>query len=106
MALVSAFLTDGGASKLTSPWSSRKGLSTEYIMSRMRMMPEKGTVSRYCAIQEMILVLGTMPHPKHAATDHDVLDLIRERWSPRAYDASRAIPQSELWRLFEAARWT
>jgi nitroreductase len=54
----------------------------------------------------MILAMGTMPHPKHAATDHDVLNLIRERWSPRAYDATRAIPESELWRLFEAARWT
>lgn len=38
--------------------------------------------------------------------DHLVLDVIRERWSPRAYDSSRVIPQDELWRLFEAARWT
>jgi nitroreductase len=46
------------------------------------------------------------PHPKHANVDHDVLDLIRRRWSPRAYDITRAIPSTELWRLFEAARWT
>jgi nitroreductase len=46
------------------------------------------------------------PHPKHATADHPVLDVIRERWSPRAYDASRAVPHEELWRLFEAARWT
>lgn len=46
-----------------------------------------------------------MAHPKHANADHDVHDLIRERWSPRAYDATRQVPPAELWRLFEAARW-
>jgi nitroreductase len=46
------------------------------------------------------------PHPKHATADHLVLDVIRERWSPRAYDSSRTIPVDELWQLFEAARWT
>jgi len=46
------------------------------------------------------------PHPKHATADHLVLDVIRERWSPRAYDSSKTIPHDELWRLFEAARWT
>jgi nitroreductase len=47
-----------------------------------------------------------MTHPKHADADHDVLDLIRERWSPRAFDATRPVPLEDLWRLFEAARWT
>lgn len=46
-----------------------------------------------------------MTHPKHATTDHDVLDLIRERWSPRAYDTSRSLDDATLMRLFEAARW-
>jgi nitroreductase len=46
-----------------------------------------------------------MTHPKHASADHDVLDLIRERWSPRAFDAARAVAPADLWRLFEAARW-
>lgn len=46
-----------------------------------------------------------MAHPKHAAADHDVLDLIRERWSPRAYDRTRVIDDTTLLRLFEAARW-
>ena len=46
-----------------------------------------------------------MTHPKHAAADHEVLDLIRERWSPRAYDADRDVSLADLWRLFEAARW-
>jgi len=46
-----------------------------------------------------------MTHPKHADADHEVLDLIRQRWSPRAFDATRPVSQSEIWRLFEAARW-
>jgi nitroreductase len=44
-------------------------------------------------------------HPKQAKADHDVLDVIRHRWSPRAYDSTRAVPPAELARLFEAARW-
>jgi nitroreductase len=46
-----------------------------------------------------------MTHPKLAHTDHDVLDVIRRRWSPRAFDAARRIERSEILRLFEAARW-
>ena len=46
-----------------------------------------------------------MTHPKHAAADHEVLAIIRERWSPRAFDATRAVSLEDLWRLFEAARW-
>lgn len=46
-----------------------------------------------------------MTHPKHAAADHDVLDLIRERYSPRAFDVTRPVLLADLWRLFEAARW-
>src|SRR5215471_18579832 len=41
-----AALTVSGESKLTSPWSRRKGSLTPYIMSRMRMMPENGMSSR------------------------------------------------------------
>ena len=44
-------------------------------------------------------------HPKFAAADHDVHELIRRRWSPRAFDAARPVPRTELMRLFEAARW-
>jgi nitroreductase len=44
-------------------------------------------------------------HPKTASTDHDVLDVIRHRWSPRAFDPSRDVTKDELLRLFEAARW-
>lgn len=46
-----------------------------------------------------------MPHPKHATVDHDIIDLIRERWSPRAFDAARPVSDADLSRLFEAARW-
>ena len=53
----------------------------------------------------MILKDGRMTHPKHAAADHEVLAIIRERWSPRAFDATRAVSLEDLWRLFEAARW-
>ena len=46
-----------------------------------------------------------MDHPKIATPAHDVHELIRHRWSPRAFDASRAIDRADLLRLFEAARW-
>jgi nitroreductase len=44
-------------------------------------------------------------HPKHATPDHEILQPIRERWSPRAFDRSRDISRADLNRLFEAARW-
>ena len=53
----------------------------------------------------MILKDARMTHPKHAAADHEVLSLIRERWSPRAFDVARSLSLDDLWRLFEAARW-
>jgi len=46
-----------------------------------------------------------MANPKHAAPDHDVHDLIRHRWSPRAFDPERPVSRADLLRLFEAARW-
>jgi nitroreductase len=46
-----------------------------------------------------------MTHPKHATSDHDILDLIRQRWSPRAFDPSRHVAESDLRSMFEAARW-
>jgi nitroreductase len=46
-----------------------------------------------------------MTHPKIARADHPILDEIRKRWSPRAFDAARPVPDAELLRLFEAARW-
>ncbi|HLH42098.1 MAG TPA: nitroreductase family protein [Bryobacteraceae bacterium] len=41
---------------------------------------------------------------KTASPDSEILDLIKERWSPRAFSSRR--PDAEtLRRLFEAARW-
>jgi nitroreductase len=45
-----------------------------------------------------------VPHPKIARPDHEILEVIRDRWSPRAFD-SRPISSADLYRLFEAARW-
>ncbi len=39
-----------------------------------------------------------------AASDHPVHDLIRHRWSPRAF-ADKPVPREVLRSLFEAARW-
>lgn len=44
-------------------------------------------------------------HPKIANADHDILDVIRHRWSPRAFDADTDVSDADLRRLFEAARW-
>ena len=41
---------------------------------------------------------------KPAQTDSPVHDLIRNRWSPRAFD-ERTVPHDVLRSLFEAARW-
>jgi nitroreductase len=34
-----------------------------------------------------------MSHPKIARADHDILDVIKRRWSPRAFDAARDVPR-------------
>ena len=41
---------------------------------------------------------------KSAITDHPIYDLIRRRWSPRAF-AARPVEAEKLASLFEAARW-
>ena len=41
---------------------------------------------------------------KPADTHHPIHDLIRERWSPRAF-ADRPVERAKLHSLFEAARW-
>jgi nitroreductase len=46
-----------------------------------------------------------MSHPKHASAEHDVHELIRQRWSPRAFDEAQDVARADLARLFEAARW-
>ena len=41
---------------------------------------------------------------KTANTDYEIIDLIAERWSPRAF-ADTPVEQEKLNQLFEAARW-
>ena len=41
---------------------------------------------------------------KPAITDHPIHDLIRRRWSPRAF-AARPVEAEKVASLFEAARW-
>lgn len=41
---------------------------------------------------------------KPAIPDHDILPLLRRRWSPRAF-ADKVVPEPVLSRMFEAARW-
>jgi len=43
-------------------------------------------------------------HPKIAATDHPVLPVIAERWSPYAFEP-RAVEREKLLSCLEAARW-
>ena len=45
----------------------------------------------------------TEPNPRRP--DHDIDPIFIERWSPRAF-TGEALPESELFRLFEAARWS
>ena len=43
-------------------------------------------------------------HPKLAHNNHPIMDLMRRRWSGRAFD-SRPLPHSTLAAILEAARW-
>jgi nitroreductase len=47
---------------------------------------------------------GIEPMQKPAPIDFPVHELVRNRWSPRAF-ADKVIPQDVLQSLFEAARW-
>jgi nitroreductase len=42
---------------------------------------------------------------KIAETEHEILDIIKMRWSPRAF-SNQQVPPSKLLNLFEAARWS
>lgn len=37
--------------------------------------------------------------------DHPIEGLFLRRWSPRAFDEHAALPEQDLWRMLEAARW-
>lgn len=42
---------------------------------------------------------------KPAITQAPIHDIIANRWSPRAYDANKAVSQTQIISLLEAARW-
>ncbi|HPG33160.1 MAG: nitroreductase family protein [Lentimicrobiaceae bacterium] len=44
-------------------------------------------------------------HIKTASTEHPIHDILRDRWSPRAFNG-QTIENKQLLSLFEAARWT
>ncbi len=54
--------------------------------------------------KHMAQTKGTELMQKSAPSDFPVHDLIRERWSPRAF-ADKPVPQNILRSIFEAARW-
>jgi nitroreductase len=43
---------------------------------------------------------------KDAITSAPIHDLLRKRWSPRAFDANRPVTRAQLNTLLEAARWS
>jgi len=43
---------------------------------------------------------------KPATADHALHDLIRQRWSPRAFDPTRSVRREDLLSILEAARWS
>jgi nitroreductase len=55
-------------------------------------------------LRRAVAVKRGMLMKKSAAVDHPVHELIRERWSPRAF-ANTPVPPDVLRSLFEAARW-
>src|SRR4051794_15453515 len=46
-----------------------------------------------------------MSHHDRADVQHPVHDIIRRRWSPRAFDPNRPVSADQLHTLLEAARW-
>jgi len=45
-----------------------------------------------------------MSHPKHAAPDHAIHELIAARWSPYGW-IEKPVPHADVTAVFEAARW-
>ena len=46
----------------------------------------------------------TLVTHKQTPTEHDILDVIKNRWSPRSF-SEESVDQETLNRLFEAVRW-
>ena len=45
------------------------------------------------------------PVTRRAPVEHEILDVIAERWSPRAIDPDRPVERDKVLRLLEAGRW-
>src|SRR4051812_18526845 len=103
MARAIPFFTVSGESKLTSPWSRRYGLSSANIISRMRMMPDRGTPSRYDAMADPFHNVG-----EHAlrAADGKIADVkvaradVEKRADRPRTDVFRRRARRELARQF------
>ncbi|REJ03967.1 nitroreductase [Microbacterium bovistercoris] len=50
--------------------------------------------------------MTTATADRTAPTEHPVLDVLADRWSPRAFDATAPIDEGKLASALEAARWT
>ncbi|HTN55060.1 MAG TPA: nitroreductase family protein [Microbacterium sp.] len=50
--------------------------------------------------------MSTAAVHRTAPVDHPVLDVLANRWSPRAFDPETPIDEAELSRALEAARWS
>lgn len=48
--------------------------------------------------------MAMLDDPKRARTDHAILDILADRWSPRAWE-DRPVEDEKLRSVFEAARW-
>lgn len=46
-----------------------------------------------------------MPSSKRAQSSESINDVIASRWSPRAFDADKAVTRERITALLEAARW-
>lgn len=51
------------------------------------------------------MTTSTATISKAAVTETPILDVLTERWSPRAYDAAHTLEMSDLLPALEAARW-
>jgi nitroreductase len=54
----------------------------------------------------MQVSLTTAPSDRTAQTSTPIIDVLAERWSPRAYDSTIAIDERALTAALEAARWS
>lgn len=64
--------------------------------------PDSRSSSALCMLHSSVV---EAPASKIADTDHDILDVLQTRWSPRSF-ADRPVEPEKLRRMLEAARWS